>query len=438
MSQPRGFGLNAGRFYTNVTTPQTVTCNFVVDSTNGNQLGQRSLKSNGYVESVYMNTQAGAPAGTPNLGTSRTYGVLAATTTTAAGTSTVTGNLGTYPGTAVTGYPPSTVSGVVNTANVAAQQAQATAQAAFTAGNALTATAITAVLDGQTLTPGVYKEASSTFSLAGSTSGTLILNGLGVYIFQASSTLITGAGGTPTITLTGGARAQDVYWLVGTSATINSGHGGTFVGNVIAGTSITVTTAGTVNGSLIALAGAVTLTGNIAVNTQALSPTITSGNPNPLPGYAWVTFKNNFNYYLGGFSGFVSPLSGTQLAVTSGLTVGQAYVITTLGTTTAADWTTLGLPAGFAAAVGQAFIAKSTGTGSGTGKVQTPSVSGVNSVEVVGDPNQMISNSAIASNAGAKVLVQFLSNGVLTQPANGSVIGMTFNFDRSTVTIDGL
>src|ERR1019366_4493528 len=113
------------------------------------------------------------------------------------------------------------------------------------------------VLDGQTLTPGVYSESSSTFSLAGSGNATLTLNGAGVYVFIAASTLVTGSGGTPTITLTGGARAQDIYWVVGTSATINSGHAGTFQGNVIAHTSITVTTAGTVNGSLVALTGAV-------------------------------------------------------------------------------------------------------------------------------------------------------------------------------------
>lgn len=438
MSVSRGFGLNGAKFFTNVVTPQSVACNFVVDSTNANQLGIRSLKSNGYVQSVYMTTSAGAPAGTLAMGTARDYGVLAATTTTAAGSSVVTGNLGVYPGTAITGYPPSTVSGAVNAANVAAQQAQATALAAFTAGNLLTPTPITAVLDGQTLTPGVYSESSSTFSLAGSAGGTLTLNGAGVYIFQCSSTLITGAGGTPVITLTGGARAQDIYWLVGTSATINSSNGGTFEGNVIAHTSITVTTAGAVQGSLVALTGAVTLTGNIEVTTFPLAPTITSGNPNPVAGYCWITFKNNFNHYLGGFSGFVSPLSGSQLAVTSGLTVGQAYVITTLGTTTLAEWNTLGLPPGFTPTVGQSFIALTAGAGASTGKVQKPLVSGVNSVEVIGDPNLMISNSAIDPNAGAKVLVQFLSNGILTAPADGSVCGMTFNFDRSSVTIDGL
>jgi hypothetical protein len=438
MSYSRGFGLNGKSFYTNVTMPKSVWCNFVIDSTNGNQLGIRSLKSNGYIEHVYMNTSAGAPAGSPNLGTARSYGVLAATTTTAAGTSTVTGNLGLYPGTAVTGYPPSTVSGVENIANIAAQNAKASAQAAFTAANLLTPTPIAADLGGQTLTPGVYSESSGTFSLAGNT-GTLTLNGAGVYIFQASSTVIFGSAANYTFTLTGGARAQDIYWIVGSSATINSGHTGTFSGNVIAATSITVTTAGPVNGSLIALTGAVTLTGNIAVTAVPLAPTVTSGNPNPLPGYAWIQFRNNFNYYLGGFSGFVSPLSGTQVAINSTLLVkGQAYVITTTGTSTLADWQAVGLPPGFTPTVGQSFIAIKTGNGSGSGKVMVPLVSGVNSVEVIGDPTPMLNNSNLAANAGAWVMVQFLLGGVLTPPVDGSVCGMNFNFDGSSVSIDGL
>jgi hypothetical protein len=315
-------------------------------------------------------------------------------------------------------------------------QAQASALAAYTALAARTPTPITADLDGQTLTPGTYSESSGTFNLATSGNATLTLNGLGVYVFQASSTLTTGAGGTPTITLTGGARAQDVYWVVGTSATINSGHAGTFQGNILAHTSITDTSGGTVNGTLAALTGAVTLSAASNVNSLALNPTITSGNPNPLPGFAWIQFRNNFNCYLGGFSGQVSPLSGTQRAVTSGLTLGQAYVITTLGTSTLADWLALGLPPGLTPTVGQSFIAIATGAGAGSGQVQTPLVSGVNSVEVVGDPNQSLGVNNIATNNGAWVMVQFLSNNVLTAPVDGSVIGMNFNFDRSATYVN--
>jgi hypothetical protein len=93
---------------------------------------------------------------------------------------------------------------------------------------------------------------------------------------------------------------------------------------------------------------------------------------------------------------------------------------------------------GFVPTVGQSFIAIKSGNGAGSGLVEVPAVSGVNSVEVIGDPNQMINSSSIASFQGAWVLVQFLSNGVLTAPVDSSVCGMSFLFDRSSVTIDGL
>lgn len=240
-------------------------------------------------------------------------------------------------------------------------------------------------------------------------------------------------------------------------------------------------------------------------------------NPNPLAGFAVIQFKNNFNYYLGGFSGFVSPIINTTTSTTSGLTLGQAYVITVLGTTTLAEWQAIGLPLGLTPTVGQTFIAIATGTGgSHTGKVGTPSVSGVSSIEVVGDPNQTLNNSSIATNAGARIILQFLGSTVaatftgaalgththdftviggqaasttnnianyagpligkqeatnatyvgansataggvvaasagtptgtiagtvsyaLAAPANGSVVGMCFRFDGSSVTIDGI
>ena len=200
------------------------------------------------------------------LGSAGSYAILAATAVTNTGFSILTGDLGISPGTSIVGFPPGTYSGTEDIANLASGAGQSAALSAFTSGNALTATAIPAILDGQTLTPGVYKEASGTFNLAASGPGTLTLNGAGVYIFQCSSTLTTGAGGTPTITLTGGATADNVYWLVGSSATINSGTAGTFQGSIVAQTSITDTIGGTVNGSLIALTGAVTLSAASIIN----------------------------------------------------------------------------------------------------------------------------------------------------------------------------
>ena len=208
-----------------------------------------------------------APPGSPPLGTAATYGILGASAITNTGSTVINGNLGLYPGTSVTGFPPGTVTGTQNIANAAADQAQIDALAAYTYGNAQSATAISSTLDGQTLTPGVYKEASGTFNLAASGTGTLTLNGAGVYIFQCASTLTTGAGGVPIINLTNGALASNVYWIVGSSATINSGSIGTFQGTIIANASVTDTMGGTVNGRLIALTAAVTLSAATVVNT---------------------------------------------------------------------------------------------------------------------------------------------------------------------------
>lgn len=180
-------------------------------------------------------------------------------------------------------------------------------------------------------------------------------------------------------------------------------------------------------------------------------------NPNPLAGFALIQFKQNFNYYLGGFNGFVSPVTGS-IKIDNGatLTVGQAYVISTLGNATAAQWALVGVPPGITPSVGVSFIAIATGGGSGntsTSRVSTPSVSAVQSAEVVGDPNASISSSNIASNGGAWVMVQFLAPTIAsvgttpavtnaffspmipTAPADNSVVGMTFIFDGSSVSI---
>jgi hypothetical protein len=165
-------------------------------------------------------------------------------------------------------------------------------------------------------------------------------------------------------------------------------------------------------------------------------------NPNPQAGYALVRFKNNFNYYLGGFSGQVVPLTSPT---TTSLTAGHAYIITVLGTTTLAQWQAVGIPLGFTPAVGMSFVATATASISGTGKVGIPGVPTTQAVTVVGDPNASIANSNIAAYAGAVVMVQFsapTAAGTTTlipaAPADGTVVAMQFCFDGSTVTIDGL
>lgn len=176
---------------------------------------------------------------------------------------------------------------------------------------------------------------------------------------------------------------------------------------------------------------------NVFMHTSA-TPGSNAGylNPNPASGYCLVQFKNNFKYYLGGFDGWVSPVSGTPLTST---TAGLAYIIVSLGTTTLAQWLAAGVPPGVTPAVGVSFIAIATGAIGGTGAVEVPAAASVAATEIVGDPNTSLNNSNIAANGGAWLLLRFLDYaGALVAPSNNSVLGFSSFFDISSVTIDGL
>ena len=201
---------------------------------------------------------AGAAEAPVGLGTATSFAVLGATTVTNTGPSVISGDLGVSPGTAVTGFPPGTVlNGVIHAGNAEAAQAQADVTTAYNdaAGRSVTAN-VTADLAGQTLVSGVYRGA--TLGLT----GTVTLDAQGdpnaVFIFQAGSTLITEPGSR--VSLVNGADACNVYWQVGSSATL--GTTTDFVGTVIALASVGAQTGATVNGRLFARNGAVTLDSN--------------------------------------------------------------------------------------------------------------------------------------------------------------------------------
>ncbi len=300
MSVQRGW-MNAGHFYNNITKPCKIDMNFVVDSANGNGLGIRSLKSNGYVRNVFMNTSA-----------------------------------------------------------------------AFT-GTSHTSTSITGIASG-------------------------------------TSSLVVG------MPVQGSGIAA-----------------GSTIASIVSSSAIT-----------LSLATSTSTTGSITY--QGFSDGYAS--PNPAAGYCLIQLKNNFNTYLGGFNGFVSPVSGTPILVTTGTTAGLAYIIVSVGSTSLAQWQKLGLPVGLTPAVGQSFIAPLTTTATGSGVIEVPSVSGILCTEVIGDPNGSINNSAISTNGGAWLLVQFLAPTLSTNaygqpmiptaPATGSVCGMSMFFDQSAITVDGL
>jgi hypothetical protein len=207
-------------------------------------------------------TASAGMVATVNLGTSASYSVLGASTVTNTGPSVLDRSLGLYSGTDITGFDAVPGDGIVNApgtidkTNAAAQQAQADLTAAYldAAGRPSDMTLQGADLTGQRLLPGVWGD-GSTLSL----SGTVTLDGAGsydsVFIIQTGSTLITGPGST--VALTNGAQACNVFWVVPTSATLDTGS--TFAGNILALASISLNDSVTVNGRALAQTGAVTL-----------------------------------------------------------------------------------------------------------------------------------------------------------------------------------
>jgi hypothetical protein len=213
-----------------------------------------------------------AQAATVPLGTADSFAVLAGSTVTNTGPSVISGDLGLSPGTAVTGFPPGTVNaGTIHAADAVAGQAKADLVTAYNdaAGRPSTAT-ISADLAGRTLTPGVYTSASSL-----GLSGDLTLDAQGdpnaVFVFQAGSTLT--AGPASRVLLIGGAQPCNVFWQVGSSATI--GTSSAFAGNILALTSISMTTGATLNGRALARNGAVTLDTNTITKTTCAAATAT-------------------------------------------------------------------------------------------------------------------------------------------------------------------
>lgn len=160
------------------------------------------------------------------------------------------------------------------------------------------------------------------------------------------------------------------------------------------------------------------------------SSTPAAGNPNPGNGIIIVQFKQNYLGYNGGYAGFGSPVSGTPINVTTGVAAGLSYIITSLGTSTAADFHALGLGAAFTPAVGMSFVAPAIATGTGTGTIEVPKATGagIDLIDVIGDPNLTC---APSDNSGAIIVLRCLAGSTLaaTAPADGTVIGLRFVMD---------
>jgi hypothetical protein len=191
------------------------------------------------------------------LGAASSFGAIAATTLTSTGDTLITGNCGTCPGTSITGFPPGHCTGITSAGGTLACNAEAACLTAYNNAKGLTPTkALTSSnLGGITLPPGVYTFPSSGVSL----SGTLTLNGAtnpdGQWIFQIISTFTVAAAAK--VVLINGAQACNVYFQVGSSASI--GAAAELQGNILTYTSIAVSSGASNDGTWCALNGAITL-----------------------------------------------------------------------------------------------------------------------------------------------------------------------------------
>jgi len=199
----------------------------------------------------------------PALGAAGAFVILAGSTVTNTGATNLTGDMGVSPGTAVTGFPPGILSGSSHPGDATSATGMTDLTVAYNdaAGRTLAPVTVAGNLGGLTLPPGLYK---STSSLAIS-SGDLTLDAQGdpnaVFIFQMASTLTTTSGRA--VILSGGAKSSNVFWQVGSSATL--GTTSAFKGTIMANQSITLNTGASLNGRALARIGAVTLAGNVVV-----------------------------------------------------------------------------------------------------------------------------------------------------------------------------
>ena len=247
-----------------------------------------------------------------SLGTAQNFGVLGGSTVTNTGATTVNGNVGVSPGTAVTGFPPGVIiGGAIHSNDAVAQQAQNDLTTAY---NNIAATPCNVDLTGQnlgglTLTPGVYCFASSA-----QLTGALTLNALGnpnaLFLFKIGSTLTTASGSSVTV-INGGSACNHVFWQVGSSATL--GTGTSFAGDILALTSITVTTGANTSGRTLARNGAVTLDGNNVNTCGVLVCAPITVNPATLPNGVVGTPYNQVVSASGGTAPYTFTVSSGAL-----------------------------------------------------------------------------------------------------------------------------
>ena len=365
----------------------------------------------------------------PTLGSAQGFAVLGASTVTSAGASKVTGALGVSPGTAVTGFPPGTMTGALHAGDPVALQAQSDLTVAYNAcaGAACTVTLTGQDLGGRTLTPGVY-----CFAASAPLNGVLTLDAQGnpdaVFIFQIGSTLLAAINSS--VQVINGAQPANVFWQVGSSATLAAGVN--FKGNIIALASITLSQGTKVSGRALARTGAVTMdTSIVSAPLSVLTPPVAQPIPLVRPATSVPSLGAAQSFAVLGASTVTSTgptmITG-DLGVSPGTAVTGLPPGTMTGTLHAGDPVALqaqtDLTSTYNALAGKACTMTLTGQDLG-GRTLTPGVycfaasaplNGVLTLDAQGDPNavfvfQIGSTLLAAINSSVRVI-----NG--TQDAN--------------------
>ena len=266
---------SAATFGTTTVMKGTIMAYTTITFATGASLEGRALAR---TASVTLQTNAiGGSAASPLspevfLGAAANFMVLAGSKISNTGLTTVTGDIGVSPSTVINGFPPGIFTGVEYPGDAPSAAAQLALKAAYDSTSALIAdSTIATQLGGFTYTPAVYKSGSGTFGLT----DTLTLNGNGdasaVWIFKMNGALTTASGSY--VKLINGAKWYNVFWQVGTTATLGSNS--TFSGSIMALSTITANNGANVVGRLLALTDSVSLNAN-NIDNPALANNIPS------------------------------------------------------------------------------------------------------------------------------------------------------------------
>jgi Ice-binding-like len=225
---------------------------------------------------LFVPAASAAPIATVDLGTAKSFAILAGSGITNTGVTNVTGDVGSYPTPTETGFGPGansvTITGTNHGGDAVTQGAKNDLLTAYNdaKGRPGATPVVGGELGGLTLAPGVYADDNAPDSLA--ITGTLTLDGQGdpnsVWIFQSGSTLTTAADSN--VAMINGAQPCHVFWQLGSSATL--GIGSHLEGTIMASASITITHAATINGRVLAINGTVTMDNNTIQNIPCNPP----------------------------------------------------------------------------------------------------------------------------------------------------------------------